>query len=127
MEVRFATEAAPGRRVNEDTALAVGSLVAVFDGVTQPTGLDTGCAHGPAWFVQRLAARLIEAYLARPTEPLRPLLASAIEAVRGDHGSGCDLSHPGTPAASVAMLRDLGDRVEYLVLADAIAVLDHGG
>jgi len=127
MEVRFATEAGPGRRVNEDTAFAVGSLVAVFDGVTQPIGLDTGCPHGPAWFVQRLAARLIEAYLALPTEPLQPLLASAIEAVRGDHGGGCDLNHPGTPAASVAMLRDLGGRVEYLVLADVIAVLDQGG
>jgi hypothetical protein len=127
MEVRFATEAAPGRPVNEDAAFAVGSLVAVFDGVTQPVGLDTGCVHEPAWFVQRLVARLIEVHLAQPAESLRPLLASAIEAVRSDHGGGCDLSHPGTPAASVAMLRDLGDRVEYLVLADAVAVIDHAG
>ncbi|GAA4718978.1 hypothetical protein [Phytohabitans rumicis] len=127
MEVRFATEAAPGRPVNEDAALAVGSLVAVFDGVTQPDGLDTGCPHGPAWYVQRLAARLVEAYLARPVESLPHLLASAIESVRADHGGGCDLSHPGTPAASVAVLRDAGDRVEYLLLSDTVVVLDRDG
>jgi hypothetical protein len=127
MEVRLATEAAPGRPVNEDGALAVGSLVAVFDGVTQPDGVDTGCHHGPAWYVRRLTMRLIEAYIAQPDEPLPSLLAGAIEAVRPDHGGGCDLGHPGTPAASVALLRDVGDRIEYLLLTDAVLVLDRGG
>jgi hypothetical protein len=127
MEVRLATEAAPGRPANEDAALAVGSLVAVFDGVTQPAGLDTGCQHGPTWYVRQLAARLTTAYTAQPAEPLPTLLANAIDAVRVDHGGSCDLSHPGTPAASVAMLRDLNGQVDYLLLSDTFVVLDGGG
>src|SRR5262245_57615162 len=115
MEVRLASEPAPGQPVNEDHALAVGSLVAVLDGVTQPPDVDIGCSHGPAWYVQRLAARLIEVYLSQPADALSALLAAAIEAVRADHGGSCDLSHPGTPAASLCVLRDLGDTVDYLV------------
>src|SRR2546430_8328643 len=57
MEVRLASIAAPGRP-NEDYALAVGDLVAVFDGVTQPDGVVNGCVHGPAWYVRRLVAHL---------------------------------------------------------------------
>jgi hypothetical protein len=126
MEVRLATEAAPGRPENEDAALAVGSLVAVFDGVTQPAGIDVGCQHGPAWYVRQLVARLTAAYSATPDETLPALLAAAIDAVRADHGGGCDLRHPGTPAASVAMLRDVGDQVDYLLLSDTFVVLDDG-
>jgi hypothetical protein len=127
MEVRLATEAAPGRPVNEDYALAVGDLVAVFDGVTQPVGVDVGCTHGPAWYVRRLTARLTEVYLSRPDESLPEILASAIEAVHPDHGGTCDLSHPGTPAASLCILRDNGATVDYLALSDAPLVLDRGG
>jgi hypothetical protein len=65
--------------------------------------------------------------LAQAAEPLSPLLASAIKAVRGDHGGSCDLGHPGTPAASVCMLVDRGERIEYLALSDAPLVLDRGG
>jgi hypothetical protein len=111
----IASEPAPGRPVNEDHALAVGSLVAVFDGVTQPPDVDIGCPHGPAWYVQRLAARLVEVHLSQPADALSALLAAAIKAVRTDHGGSCDLNHPGTPAASLCMLRDLGDTVDYLV------------
>jgi hypothetical protein len=52
MEVRLARVAAPDR-ANEDYALAVGDLVAVFDGVTLREGIDSGCVHGPAWYVRR--------------------------------------------------------------------------
>jgi hypothetical protein len=128
MEVRLASERAPGRPVNEDYALSVGSLTAVFDGVTQLSGLDSGCAHGPAWYVQRLAVRLVEAYVAQPEGSLHSFLENAIEAVRGDHGGTCDLDHPGTPAASVCMLNHVGGaRIEYLVLSDAPLVVDRGG
>ena len=50
---------APGRPVNEDYAFAVPGLVGVLDGVSDPVGLDTGCVHGTAWYVRRLAARII--------------------------------------------------------------------
>ncbi len=49
MEVRLASVGAPGRPVNEDFAIAVPGLVAVFGGVTALAGVDAGCVHGPAW------------------------------------------------------------------------------
>jgi hypothetical protein len=125
LEVRLATAAAPGR-ANEDYALAFGGLVAVFDGVTQPSGLDTGCVHGPAWYVRRLATRLCDAYSADSEATLSRLLADAIDVVRGDHGNGCDLANPGTPASTVCALKTSGDRAEYLVLCDSPLVLDTG-
>src|SRR2546423_943457 len=125
MEVRLATVAAPGR-ANEDYALAVGGLVAVFDGVTQPDGVDSGCLHGPAWYVRRLAASLCVAYTAAPAAALPQLLADAIDAVRGDHSDRCDLAHPGTPASTVCALKADGGQAEYLVLCDSPLILDAG-
>lgn len=55
MEVRLATVAAPGR-VNEVNALAVGRVVAAFEGVTRPDGIDTERVHSPAWYFRRLFA-----------------------------------------------------------------------
>src|SRR5690606_38692002 len=55
---------------------------------------------------------------------LSRLLSRAIELVRDDHGPGCDLSHPGTHAASIAMLRERGRMLGYLVLSDVTLVLD---
>src|SRR5262245_54275899 len=100
MEVRLATVAAPGR-TNEDYAFAIGDLVAVLDGVTETDGIDSGCSHGPAWYVRRLATQLCAAYTTTPSTELPQLLATAIDAVRGDHGNRCDLTNPATPAATV--------------------------
>ena len=49
MEVRLASVGAPDRAANEDFGFALPALVGVFDAVTAPAGLDTGCVHGPAW------------------------------------------------------------------------------
>ncbi len=125
MEVRLASEAAPGRLVNEDGALVIGGLVGVFDGVTQPAGLDTGCAHGPAWYVRHLSTQLGHAYAMEPTQTLAQLLATAIERVRSRHAN-CDLSHPGTPASTACLLKHSGGEIEYLVLCDSPLVLDRG-
>ncbi|WP_412747514.1 hypothetical protein [Krasilnikovia sp. M28-CT-15] len=126
MEVRLGTEAAPGRAANEDGALVVGDLVAVFDGVTQPADLRNGCAHTPAWYVQCLAGKLGAACGEEPDAALPYLLARAIDAVAGEHRGTCDLGHPGTPAATACLLRAGDDQVEYLVLCDSPLVLDLG-
>ncbi|MEU8078660.1 protein phosphatase 2C domain-containing protein [Catellatospora citrea] len=39
--------------------------------------------------------------------------------VAAEHGPACDLNHPLTPAATVAIVRLVGDQVEWLVLGDA--------
>ena len=87
--------------------------------------MDTGCGHGPAWYVRRLGAHLVDA--ARLEVPLADVLAAAIARVRDDHGSGCDLAHPGTPQATVCLLRVRPEAVDYLVLSDCSLVLDRGG
>ncbi|WP_435828075.1 hypothetical protein [Micromonospora purpureochromogenes] len=127
MRVRSASVAAPGRPENEDTVFRFGPLVGVLDGATVPEGFDTGCVHGPAWFVRHLAARIGLAVAARPAATLVSSLAAALLAVRADHGDACDLDHPGTPSATVCLLREGGDEVDYLVLCDSPLVLDVGG
>ncbi|WP_416902171.1 hypothetical protein [Micromonospora echinospora] len=127
MQVSSASTAAPGRLENEDSVFRLGPLVGVLDGATVPDGFDTGCVHGPAWYVRHLAARIGLAEATRPAATLMSNLAAAILAVRADHGGTCDLDHPGTPSATVCLLRDGGDRADYLVLCDSPLVLDTGG
>jgi hypothetical protein len=127
MRVRSASAPAPGRLENEDVVFRLGPLVGVLDGATVPEGFDTGCVHGPAWYVRHLAARIGLAIAARPAATLMSSLAAAILAVRADHGNDCDLDHPGTPSSTVCLLREGGDQVDYLVLCDSPLVLDAGG
>lgn len=126
MRVRSASDPAPGRPENEDVVFRFGPLVGVLDGATVPDGFDTGCVHGPAWYVRHLAARIGLAVAARPAATLMSSLAAAILAVRADHGNTCDLDHPGTPSSTVCLLRCGGDQVDYLVLCDSPLVLDTG-
>ncbi|WP_233512616.1 hypothetical protein [Micromonospora deserti] len=127
MRVRSASAPPPDRPVNEDLVFRFGPLVGVLDGATVPEGFDTGCVHGPSWYVRHLAARLGLAEAVRPTATLMSNLAAAILAVRADHADECDLDHPGTPSSTVCLLRDGGDHVDYLVLCDSPLVLDAGG
>ncbi|MCP3783863.1 hypothetical protein NLX85_10855 [Micromonospora sp. A3M-1-15] len=126
MRVRSASDPAPGRLENEDVVFRFGPLVGVLDGATAPEGFDTGCVHGPAWYVRHLAARIGLAVAARPAATLMSSLAAAILAVRADHDGQCDLDHPGTPSSTVCLLREGGDQVDYLVLCDSPLVLDTG-
>ncbi|MBX7264974.1 hypothetical protein KIF24_02145 [Micromonospora sp. Llam7] len=127
MRVRSASAPPPGRAANEDLVFRFGPLVGVLDGATVPEGFDTGCVHGPQWYVRHLAARLGLAEAARPAATLVSNLAAAILGVRADHGGQCDLDHPGTLSSTVCLLRDGGDQVDYLVLCDSPLVLDTGG
>ncbi|WBC00536.1 MULTISPECIES: protein phosphatase 2C domain-containing protein [unclassified Solwaraspora] len=127
MRVDACSVAAPGQSDNEDHILQYGDLVGVLDGATAPAGFDTGCSHGPAWYVRRLAARLGLASAATPAAPLAGLLAEAIRAVRDDHAASCDVDHPGTPSATVCLLRRSGGHLDYLVLCDSPLVFEAAG
>jgi hypothetical protein len=127
MRVSSASVPAPGQAVNEDLVFRYGPLVGVLDGASVPEGFDTGCVHGPAWYVRHLAARIGLAVAARPAATLMSSLAAALLAVRADHAGDCDLDHPGTPSATVCLLRQTGDEVDWLVLCDSPLVLDVGG
>lgn len=127
MEVSFACEASPDAVENEDHAVAVPGFVAVLDGVTVPAGMETGCIHGPGWFVRQLGAQLVAAHTDDPEAGLSDVLAAAIDGVRARHGTTCDLDHPGTPQSTACLLRIHGDTAEYLVLCDSPFVYEGDG
>ncbi len=97
------------------------TLAIVLDGLST-AGLDTGCRHGVAWYVSHLGSQLVAA-LADPGVSLPAGLANAIEKVAALH-PGCDLGNPGTPSATVAILRQGEGTFDYLVLADSPIVLE---
>lgn len=126
MLVHLASEAAPGRSVNEDGALHIGNLVGVFDGVTAAPDIPSGCIHGPAWYVERLISQLSQIAEEALKASLSDLLAEAIVRVRQDHEGRCDLGNPATPAATLCLVRADGNSLEYLILADCTLVVDQG-
>jgi hypothetical protein len=122
MRAAIVTQAASQETANEDWAGVAPGLAVVLDGLSAPDGTGTGCHHGTPWFVGQLGPRLLT-LASDPTRALADALAAAIRQVADLH-PGCDLSHPGTPSATVLLLRALGERADYLVLADAVLLLD---
>lgn len=113
----------PGRP-NEDFAQASPRGVAVvLDGVTPPVDGDDGCRHGVAWFTEHLGRRLVRTSEARRDVSIAECLSIAIADTARAHGPGCDLSYRNTPQATVAMFRWDLEKVEYLVLSDAVVLL----
>ncbi|MET9332280.1 protein phosphatase 2C domain-containing protein [Streptomyces cellulosae] len=106
---------------NEDWVAGSSDLVVVLDGLST-AGLPTGCRHGVPWFVAHLGGHLMAA-LAEPSTDLSDGLASALERVAALHPE-CDLANPGTPSATVAVLRQQHEVLEHLVLADSPVVLE---
>ena len=123
MHAAIATQASSPDAENEDWAgvLAPG-LAVVLDGLSAPDGTGTGCRHGTPWFVSQLGPRVL-AQAADPARSLVDALAEAIQQVASLH-PGCDLTHPGTPFATMVLLRARDEGADYLALADAVLVLD---
>ncbi|MFF2351336.1 protein phosphatase 2C domain-containing protein [Kitasatospora sp. NPDC058115] len=113
-----------GPNPNEDWVGATSSLAVVLDGLST-AGLDTGCRHGVPWYVAQLGGHLFAA-LADPGRPLADGLAQALDQVAELH-PGCDLANPGTPSATVSILRAGAEQFDYLVLADSPIVFERDG
>ncbi|WP_113702054.1 protein phosphatase 2C domain-containing protein [Nonomuraea lactucae] len=122
MRVTFATEAAPGRP-NEDFVAATPDAAILLDGAGTPSGSDSGCSHGVAWFSRTLGSTLLS-LMNQGAGTLAQLLAEGIKTVSSLHDGTCDLTHPGSPSATVIMLRRTNDTLEWLVLADSVLLLD---
>lgn len=105
---------------NEDWSAANPHAIVVLDGAT--ARIETGCRHGIAWYVNRLGTELIAGVAIEPPQTLREVLSDGIRRVAAMHPE-CDLSHPGTPSAGVAIVRLNSERLEYLVLADTVIVV----
>ncbi|MGY0236553.1 hypothetical protein [Longispora urticae] len=121
MRVSFASESGRLDGRNEDWAGATSRVAVVLDGLTEAA--ETGCVHGTPWFVAQLGWRLSGA---GESVPLDEVLRVAIRDVALLHRDTCELGHPGSPGCTVAMVRERGDEVDYLVLSDATVVLDVG-
>lgn len=117
LETLTVTEPSPGG-VNDDFLLAAATWALVLDGVSAPA-VDVGCRHSVPWFVARLGTHLATGLATAAEATLADILATAIRHTTADHGPECDLSHPLTPASTVAMARVRSEEVEWLVLGDA--------
>ncbi len=113
-----------GANPNEDWVAGTPSLAIVLDGLST-AGLSTGCSHGVPWYVAHLGGQLL-ASLAEPDQSLSDGLADALERVAHLHPR-CDLKNPGTPSATVAVLRRRYEVLDHLVLADSPIVLATNG
>ena len=109
-------------RANEDFIAATSDTIVLLDGAGIPAGVATGCTHGVAWFAQSLGLALLAAVAGQPSIALPEGLARAIEVVADRHRESCDLTL-GAPSATVVILREVGNGLEYLVLADSTLVL----
>jgi hypothetical protein len=120
--MRVAIDTHPGGAApNEDWVASTPTLAVVLDGLST-AGLDTGCRHGVPWYVARLGGQLVAALTDADTS-LTAGLASALEQVAALHPE-CDLRNPGTPSATVAILRERQGFLDHLVLADSPIVLE---
>ena len=113
------TAAGSSTDANEDWFSAAPDVLTVLDGATSRT--ETGCTHGAAWYTRHLGARLSLNANYQPS--LAVALECSIREVAALH-SKCDLSHPGTPSAAVAVARLDGSRLRYLVLGDITVVVE---
>lgn len=123
MQVTLASRRSPDATSNEDFVGATVSAVVVIDGASVPPGLGTGCIHGTAWFARQLGTQLL-ALLNTEADTPADSLAQAITNLATLHADTCDLSHPGSPSATVAILREHSDTVDYLVLGDTTILLE---
>ncbi|MFB0618261.1 hypothetical protein [Streptomyces sp. AGS-58] len=128
MRTDLVSEPGDATRPNEDfagvalPACGQGGCVIVLDGVTPPGG-GAGCLHSVPWFTARLGGALTELTVSGRDLTLSEILAEAIRRTAGVHAGTCDLSHPRTPQATVALARWSAATVEYLVLSDSALLL----
>jgi hypothetical protein len=93
-------------------------MLAVLDGATVRTA--TGCIHGLPWYVASLAGSLAKNKELAPAEAL----AAAIAETAAAHQDTCDLKHPATPSAALAIVQVHGEFLRYLVLGDVTIVME---
>lgn len=125
VRVMMATDAGHPGRTNEDFAGAVPAGMVLVDGAGGIADADKVCQHGVSWYAARLGGALLGTL--SQDRSLRDVLAESIERVTDEHRHTCDVAHPISPYAAVAMLRFSGGFVEHLVLGDAVAVVGRAG
>jgi hypothetical protein len=124
MQVNLASGPAPDAVSNEDFIAATTSVVVVVDGASVPPGLAAGCVRGTAWFARQLGVQVLALLATKADHSPAASLSQAISQVAALHAHTCDLRHPGSPSATVAILREQPETVDYLVLGDTTLLLE---
>lgn len=114
-------------RPNEDVYLCLDDLIVVADGATAPPSLGSGCIHGPRWYARQLVAKAAVAHTGNLELALTAVLGEAIRDTTAAHTDTCDVAHPGTPSATVVMLRSRPQSLQWLVLGDTTLALEEIG
>ncbi|WP_432928323.1 integrase [Microbispora sp. CA-135349] len=125
MRAAFASEPAYPDRPNEDFIGATADAVVLLDGASIPPGVTSTCSHSVRWYSHILGSTLL-AEMTQSAGPLPELLAQGIKHVTSLHDFTCDLTHGGSPSATVIMLRQVADHLDWLVLGDSTLILDTG-
>ena len=123
MKVTLASCRSPNPTTNADFVAATASIAVVLDGISVPPGVETGCVHGPLWYVRRLGTALLDALSMQTERPPKESLAQAVANVNAWHINACDLRLP-SPSSAVAILCEQEETVEFLLLGDATVLLD---
>ncbi|MFG3712567.1 hypothetical protein [Micromonospora sp. NPDC047730] len=95
----------------------------LLDGAGIP-GTESICSHGVAWYTHRLGGALLGLLSRDDGRDLAAILATAIGETAADHRGTCDITDPSSPQATVVIVRAHRDRLDHLLLADSILVLD---
>jgi hypothetical protein len=122
--VSLATTPARPDVPNEDFVAAAPDVVVLLDGAGS-AGAESGCVHGVAWYARQMGAALLAHATDPSSVPIRDVLRAGTRDVAARHNGLCNLSHPGTPSATVVLVRRRYDVVEYLVLADSVLLIEH--
>jgi hypothetical protein len=123
VEVALTTSTAQVGRTNEDFVGGVPDAVVLLDGAGI-VGAESICRHGVAWYIRQLGGALLRRLCCADGRPLSGIVADSIDEVSAKHRFTCDVAHPSSPQAAVAMLRVGEERAEYLMLADSYLVFD---
>ncbi|WP_030321021.1 protein phosphatase 2C domain-containing protein [Streptomyces flavochromogenes] len=111
---------------NEDFVLFDSTAAVVLDGAGMAPGMQSGCRHGVAWYVEQLGT-FLHAEAVRADKPLAVCLATAIESTTNKHRDTCAVDGPLSPSATVSVARVRGDVVEWLVLGDCTVLVQSDG
>jgi hypothetical protein len=123
MMVAMATSPGHVGHPNEDFVGAAPGAVVLLDGAGI-TGTEEICRHGVAWYAHTLGAILLATLTRARGIDLVAALAESIEHVAAQHRHTCAIADPSSPQSTVAVVRFAEDRADYLLLADAFAVLE---
>ena len=124
MQITLASRRSPDATSNEDFIAATANAVVVVDGASVPPGLATGCRHGTAWYARQLGLQVLGLLTTQPDCSPADSLAQAIREVADLHADTCNLGHPGSPSATVAILHEQPQTIDYLVLGDTTILLE---